>query len=104
MKITVLTSRATQARFQFRLDKDTISSQKRLCLSVFFAHRGKMEVKVHKTLITVDTETCFALNYQKSKPSELAVSPSHDAIPVARDAIRVARDGGNLFLSDTVHT
>ena len=32
-------------------------------LCAFFAHRVKMEVKINKAWITVDNETCFALNY-----------------------------------------
>ena len=63
MQTIVWTSTATQAKFRFRLDEDTTSSQKRLCLCVFVAHRGKMEVKIHLTWITVDNENCFALNY-----------------------------------------
>jgi len=32
-----------------------------VCMCVFCAHCGKVEVKIHKTLITIDTETSFAL-------------------------------------------
>ena len=32
-------------------------------LCAFFAHRGKMEVKINKAWITADNETCSALNY-----------------------------------------
>ena len=32
-------------------------------IRLLYVHHGKMEVKTHKTWITVDTETYFALNY-----------------------------------------
>ena len=39
-----------------------MSRQTCFCLCVFFGHRGKMEVKIHRTLITEDTEKENGLN------------------------------------------
>lgn len=89
-----------------------------LSKSINIAHRGNGKVKIHKTWIPLNTETCFALNYwktivvrmaQETTPSELAVFFSvtcaipalHDAIPVVC-VICVVCDGGNLVLNDTI--
>ena len=50
----------------FCFNKDMVSSQKCLCLCASFAHHGNMEVKIHKTWITIDNEACFSLNCYKT--------------------------------------
>lgn len=52
--------------FVANFDKYTIHSQKRLCLGVFSAYCGEMDVKIHELWISIDTKTCFAKNYERT--------------------------------------
>lgn len=68
-----------------------VFTQTCLCLCVFFAHLGKMEVKIHKALITVDTEKENGLNPGANN------SPSHDSSHL--DDVFLSKHVGGTFHS-----
>lgn len=64
-----------------------------------------MKVKISKTWITLDNETCFAEAFRRPIIEKLARESGLRELSVVsspRDAIRVARDSGKLLVRGTV--